>query len=145
MSNNISSYTIQDNDIEEKRKAEKNIITGKTFKAKIYSELMFINDPKRNDVPLIVESITARKIWPIFSKINFITGTFKIQMPIKSWVNIAIITVFQGIFFLSLLNRYAIPNKKNKPGSALIIDKKLNPEWGIISINKVIYVIKMYI
>ena len=61
------------------------MITGKTFKAKIYSLLsLFKSEPNKKDVPSIVDSITVIKVFAIFSKIFLITGTFKILIPIIS-------------------------------------------------------------
>ena len=109
------------------------MIIGNTFNAKIYSSL-FIIEPKRNEVPAVVESIIAINISPIFSKNILTNGTFRIQIPIKSCAVKAVITVLQGIFFLSILIMYDIKIKIKIPGIALIKENRLNPAWGIISI-----------
>ena len=102
------------------------MIIGNTFNAKIYSSLFMI-EPKRNEVPAVVESIIAINISPIFSKNILTIGTFKIQTPIKSCTENAIMTVLHGIFFLSTLIKYDIKTKIKIPGIALRKENRLNP------------------
>ena len=84
-------------------------------------------EPKRNEVPAVVESIIAINISPIFSKNILTKDTFKIQTPIKSCTENAIMTVLHGIFFLSTLIKYDIKTKIKIPGIALRKENRLNP------------------
>ena len=103
------------------------MMVGNIWRANIYPNLFIsIRDPNRNSEPAFVQSRTFTKAFPKISNTVCTAGTDKIPMAISSCKAKAIPTVFQLMFFLSVLNRNAMSRMDTNPKSPRRIDRILN-------------------